>query len=277
MSELSNSKNWLATAFVTSVILAAFGGLGMLWFGVKAPELFVKYGPWGDFFGGTLNPVFTFITVLGLLLTIALQRQELSLTRKELERSANALEQQSEHIKSQKFESTLFHMLSMLNEIVDSIEYQNSRGSSNHKGRDAINHAFTMFNNTYGYFDNNRNQSGLSISSTDSEVLQASIYDFSQKNSSKLDHYYRYLFGILNFISSNDESKPHHYQSVQSQLSNQELKLVFYICVSDRGASFKELATKQGLFSALHPSELIKSDHRLLMSDKAFGIENAAE
>ena len=57
-------------------------------------------GQWGDFFGGTLNPTLTFLTVVGLIYTIILQKNELGLSRRELEltreevaKSAIALDQ----------------------------------------------------------------------------------------------------------------------------------------------------------------------------------------
>lgn len=50
------------------------------------------FGAFGDFFGGLLNPILTFLMFMGLLITIILQQKELSLTRKEYEKSANALD-----------------------------------------------------------------------------------------------------------------------------------------------------------------------------------------
>jgi hypothetical protein len=50
-------------------------------------------GPFGDFFGGMLNPTLTFLMFMGLLSTINLQQKELSLTRKEYIRTADALEE----------------------------------------------------------------------------------------------------------------------------------------------------------------------------------------
>lgn len=62
------------------------------------------WGQFGDFLGGTLNPVFAYLSFTALVITLALQteqlrlsrkqlelsQQELAETRKELERSANA-------------------------------------------------------------------------------------------------------------------------------------------------------------------------------------------
>ena len=44
-----------------------------------------KIGSWGDTVGGLLNPIFSFLALLGLLWTIRLQSNELTLSRKELE------------------------------------------------------------------------------------------------------------------------------------------------------------------------------------------------
>ncbi|WP_198148472.1 hypothetical protein, partial [Elstera litoralis] len=46
---------------------------------------FEKLGPVGDFFGGIINPVLTFISVCLLLLSIKTQREELKETRKEMQ------------------------------------------------------------------------------------------------------------------------------------------------------------------------------------------------
>lgn len=56
-----------------------------------APE---RLGQFGDFLGGTLNPIFGFATVCLLLWSVFIQRKELSLTRDELSKSATALNNQ---------------------------------------------------------------------------------------------------------------------------------------------------------------------------------------
>jgi len=80
------------------------------------------WGTFGDFMGGTLNPILSFLSLIALLSTIVLQQKELGLsrtelkyTRDELERSANAqvatqtiLDEQSDTMARQQFESTFF-------------------------------------------------------------------------------------------------------------------------------------------------------------------------
>lgn len=60
-----------------------------------------SYGTFGDFFGGMLNPILTFLTFMGLLMTIILQQKELRLTRSELKESSLALADQAKSLKHQ--------------------------------------------------------------------------------------------------------------------------------------------------------------------------------
>lgn len=60
-----------------------------------------SYGTFGDFFGGMLNPILTFLTFMGLLMTIVIQQKELRLTRKELKDSSLALADQARSLQYQ--------------------------------------------------------------------------------------------------------------------------------------------------------------------------------
>lgn len=51
------------------------------------------WGPFGDFFGGVLNPILAFCSFIALLYTIHIQQNELALTRVELKRSVVAQKQ----------------------------------------------------------------------------------------------------------------------------------------------------------------------------------------
>ncbi|MDO5357443.1 MAG: putative phage abortive infection protein [Conchiformibius sp.] len=90
-----------------------------------------NWGTFGDYFGGTLNPILGFISFMALLYTIKLQRdsielqnQELQATREELAKSAKAQEasekalaEQSNIFRQQQFETTFFSMLAHLHQL----------------------------------------------------------------------------------------------------------------------------------------------------------------
>lgn len=104
-----------------------------------------KFGQFGDFVGGTLNPILAFLSFMALLYTIKIQmdelklsREELESTRKELEGSRIAQQEQSESLKLQNkaakiqiFENTFFQLLNQHNEYLDLLIQENCLKSIN--------------------------------------------------------------------------------------------------------------------------------------------------
>lgn len=84
----SNNKNFLSyiVGYAALSILVTYG----LYFYVfhaplsNNPSL---WGEFGDFIGGTLSPILTFVSIIALVHTIELQRQQLQIARKELKNS----------------------------------------------------------------------------------------------------------------------------------------------------------------------------------------------
>lgn len=78
--------------FAVGVLSAVFGGY-VLFFGRNGvsndPAV---WGQFGDFVGGTANPILSFLTLIALTLTIILQSRQLSISSRELELSRNELE-----------------------------------------------------------------------------------------------------------------------------------------------------------------------------------------
>lgn len=86
------------------------------------------WGTFGDFIGGTLNPFFTFFSVLGLLYTIhqnnktlEINKEEMRLSREALKQSATAQTEMEKTQKLQQFDGILTIMLSKLREFEEKI------------------------------------------------------------------------------------------------------------------------------------------------------------
>lgn len=120
-------RTWLAAIFAFSValIIAVFvfyfinfdGGLS---------DRQDQWGAFGDFIGGTLNPILSFFALIALLLTIVLQSNELEATREELKRSANAQEISAEnqqrniiHIESEAKKNELYRVIRLIDDNLD--------------------------------------------------------------------------------------------------------------------------------------------------------------
>ena len=82
----------------------------------------------GDFLGGVLNPILSFFSFLALLVTLRLQRRELTATMDELKKSTVAAESNvrlfTEQIRAQRldaFENTFFSLLKLHNSTFETI------------------------------------------------------------------------------------------------------------------------------------------------------------
>ena len=79
------------------------------------------WGTFGDYLGGTLNPIISFLALIGLLYTIHQQAQEMQATREELKQAAEQQRRQSETFNLQQFESTFFSLLEQHNNIIEKL------------------------------------------------------------------------------------------------------------------------------------------------------------
>jgi uncharacterized membrane protein len=104
---MANTENWeqrlaensltiLVGIFLFAVV-AALGVVGVYWHYFSNLPVKADAAPWGqfgDFFGGTLNPIFGFLSVIALLAALVIQGRELRISSQELKNSALALDKQ---------------------------------------------------------------------------------------------------------------------------------------------------------------------------------------
>ena len=95
---------------VASSVLAAVFGLYFLQFsnGTLSADL-ATWGQFGDFVGGTANPILAFLTLNALVLTIVLQSKQLSISSRELELSRRELELTREELSRSAHAHDLLH------------------------------------------------------------------------------------------------------------------------------------------------------------------------
>jgi len=137
------------------VIYSYFNNFNWEFFPKQRDEL----GQFGDYFGGTLNPIFGFASFIALLLTIFYQSKELKLSRTELElsrdelsKSASALALQNKAIDLQSFEQTFFSWLSTYRELLNSASDVDHLKQQYH-GREALYHLWKNKLNSYYIYD----------------------------------------------------------------------------------------------------------------------------
>jgi hypothetical protein len=283
---------------IVSILL--FLGVGsFISYGYYHQTTFKNLGTWGDFVGGTLNPILTFLTVIGLLVTIHLQQRELRLTRKELAKSSNALEAQNLTTKQQRFENTLFSMIEMLNQIVNAMDVEPEHGRRTRSdigqlttklGSDCFSYFYEKISKVYFFREWNDEPNSHYIirppneNNTNSHREDYKIYyfhdservlraydHFYKRYQSDLGHYFRVLYNIFRYIDQSEFADGIYAKILRAQLSNQELLIIFYNNATPRGKAFAALAARFELYDNMDTERLLRPEHIELASKKSFG------
>lgn len=249
------------------------------------------WGQLGDYFGGLLNPVFSFLTILALVLTLILQSRELKLSREELElsrtelrNSAEALRGQNKAIDRQSFEQTFFAWINNYRQFLDGMN--SSASLDPFSGMSGVTHGriamLALWKNALtleGLIWNIRGHllPNVPLNQLNAELLidKFSVADQGTKkalaskamekwehlfleNITQLDSPFRVLYRLIVWIDSQDKDRLSPSQKwlyvsiVRAQLSWIELVYLFYNGHTERGRAFKRLAEKYALFDNLN-------------------------
>ncbi|MFC2131796.1 putative phage abortive infection protein [Bacteroidota bacterium] len=247
-------------------------------------ESFEILGQFGEYIGGIVGSVWALAGVILFYETLRFQRRELKLQREELQNQReDNMEQtqqyilQNQTLMTRKLEGTFFQLLSLHNSTVDSLilnfKYHPSlkgSGKAIIQGRYCFNHFYRFYTSTFhDYID------VTGIVSTDTEdmreLLNETFEKFYQEFHEDIGHYFRNLFNLGLFVNqSNLYNKKFYFNLIRSMLSNYELVLLFYFCLSNYGKNMKSLIEKYSLFVQLPASELIDRRHMDLFDKKAF-------
>jgi hypothetical protein len=162
-------------------------------------------------------------------------------------------------------------MLRLHNDILNAIEKSNKQTDGIVivlKGRDCFVKYYNTLKNLYKY---EATQESASIS--EMERIEDAYQTFWTRSNDKLSHYFRFLYRTIRFVEeSNTKDKQLYASIIISQLSDQELILLYYNCLSSNGIKkFKPLAEKYALFDNLPVDILFEESHMYLYESSAWG------
>ena len=241
-------------------------------------------GTFGDKFGA-VNSLFSGLAFAGLIVTLLyqkeelkLQREELAQTREELKGQLEEFEEQNKTMKRQRFENTFFNMLSLQQEIVANLSYE-YYASSNicphsipeeifYKGAPKVQlvgrktfegiykHAIIEYNGA-------RHADGIIKILKQNGYIAYPVISVT----TRFDHYFRHLYHIYKFVDTSDlieDSERYDYACIiRSQLSDYELVMMFYNCLTANGRDkFKPLIEKYAVFNDLRLELLAKMNDK---------------
>lgn len=245
-----------------------------------------KRGQFGDMFGA-VNALFSGLAFAGLIITLILQRRELSLQRDELEQTRDELknqreefEKENETLKYQRFENLFYNMLNLQQEIVAGLRYEYDEeqivtvpiGPDNSPVQDKrkINRVVTgreVFRYTFEsaeiYLVERDQSSRRIVVNGYREFLKAkglSEYDETWIPTI-FDHYFRHLYKIIQFVDAQGFSFAEAYKYVallRGTLSRYELVWIYYNALNPEFHKFQDFIEKYSLLKNLRADLLTR-------------------
>ena len=242
-------------------------------------------GAFGDSFG-VINALFSGLAFAGVICAILLQKKDLDLQR-------SAIKGQKEAFQKQNFESSFFQLLNMHGEIVNSMMIHSvhvatsglTQIASEYYGRDCFKPMFQKLREVYEV-----QKEQMCASSSNPEEAKKFMYHWAKDKYEEfyrdlepyVDRYFRHLYYIVNFVDQSDfsfEAKKSYTDLIRVQLSSDELGLLFYHGLSNRGADFRVLIEQVALFEDIRfqvnteyvNKVLMIGEHRSLYAPRAYG------
>jgi hypothetical protein len=264
---LFNRLRWITATGILLLILAV--GLYFYNFSGHFAETQEIWGQFGDFLGGTLNPLFSLLALIALLSTFALQISEHRVSTQELRNSAKALTDQHFVMRKQSFETSFFQLINLHNTIINGIDLVDQDENVT-KGRDC----FAVFVRRI-----NPQLIKYPLVTITTDLFEKIYQDFYIKAEREIAHYFQMLFCILTFIKDTDTINKRFYADiVRAQLSSPEVTLLFYHCLSKRhGAKLKPLIEEFSLLENLIKPQVSRALIMSQISHAAFGNDYPSE
>jgi len=248
-------------AGVLFVLIAAYGFVFIKNGWSTSPE---AWGQLGDYIGGLLNPLVAGFALMAVVVSVRLQKAELTETRRELENSRLAMEDQAMTAEQQRQEQRFFDLFNIYQRTVESIgvsTFYSDNSSTLHHGKEAIriwiNHQLPSELRTF-----QRHGLGVEISAGgEKQIIDKKLLALAWQRdsaSANFDHYFRIIYRLL--ADSEPILGQQHYRYVKllrAQLNRNELTLLgFNMWLNEEGMKMIPLAEKYGLLKHLQPGKL---------------------
>ncbi|MBD5632811.1 MAG: hypothetical protein HDP34_06225 [Clostridia bacterium] len=240
----------------------------------------------GDFLWGTIGIILTFTTTIFLFITFREQRAQLKTTQKQAEKV--------------RFETTYFNILSMLKQVQDTVNANIASRLANKEIKNIVDY-YTNFQKRYSCYLNEHPQFSekvnnfdpLKANSAEIETYKekiATLYtEMVEETNCNIGYLYRYLFNAIKFVIddpynlSHTDAAERYLNLLQAQLSNEELCLLFYNCISAYGENkkgelqFMTILDKYNFLENIDSSFLLNRNQYIFYPHTSFKFLNREE
>ena len=262
-----------------------------LTFGIDVPIVSMKFtgqvdklGQFGDFFGGVLNPLLSFMALLGVLYTIRTQGQELKEAREETRIANRIQDKQTAVFERQNFESVFFRLIDVHTRTAERIRDKSDPiiGDGFQVAVQSIVISYQCACEDFAEAQSARSKPQYEVESpeaiTDLQLLQKAFETGVDGDKRViLSQYFRNMYQILKLVDglkifAGDEqtgkrssrqirfeylTKRQYSNILRAQLSDDELKLMFFNCLTPYGVGLKVYVEQYSLMKHLQVSKFL--------------------
>lgn len=248
----------------------------------------LSLGEFGEFIGGFVGSLWSLAGILLFYSALVYQRNELEdqkgilITQTEAMISqSKELERQNDTLQKQKQEETFFHLLRFHIDLVETLTYESNdidiqSGKMQKqlvRGRNTFGEFYNVFKRFYSKYLEHLSDAGVDEDSLKG-VIETSYTSFFAEFRYELGHYFRNIINLLLFIDRAQEEDKHFFLSILfSQISVNEMSLIFFHGLTNENKELKVYIEKYALLQDLYQDDLIKLNINLY-NDSAFKNEN---
>ncbi len=196
---------------------------------------------------GAINALFTALAFAGVIHTVVMQREELelqrgelTLTRAEIAAQREQMELQNATLRQQQFETTFFQMLRLVDNCINDISFQDSRGRI----------VFSRFQDeiSSAIQKRERTQQHASYQDLVSEVFEHDIAGIRIR----LERYFNLLWNTCQFVNEQpDEAKQKYFGIIRDTISTGEAAVLFFYCTTGEHKPLTQTIEKHGLLASV--------------------------
>lgn len=239
---------WLIATLTVSVICAGFLFLYFYQFGGRLSASTQVWGEFGEYVGGVIGPLLSFAAFLALLLTIRLQIQQINSSESQFYKTSKALDEQSDFLARQQFDSNFFQLLDLQKSKVERFRYKDMVNVREYVGDEVLSLKWKQLFKTLNSKDFHDAMNWYKYSAT-------VFHEWAIYRGGHVNEFLQSTFNVIEFISKSsvgDEGKRFAYDVLKKQMSSSEYFLVFYgVCFFKRFSLFAEEALKYEFFDYL--------------------------
>lgn len=243
---------------------------------------FDERGTLGDMFG-SINALFSGLALAGIIFSILLQQIELGYQREELKETRKEFTIQNQTLKKQRFETTFFNLIDVYFRALNALEYRSETGTT-YKRSDVIAHLSYLWierldkriKSRYkqielGYIEINTIYQALDRETLRIWMRESYVQNF-RSIEFKCGHYLRGIQNILEFVDESnlikDDEKAFYASTFINQISNSELRLLYYHChLGNELINLEKYQAKYDLLRNFGTEHLVNQYHSVIMND----------